>query len=155
MKKITLITSFFLLFAIVSNAQEINTGSSYKTAIGVKVFDGGGVSLKTFVKNNTALEGLLYFWNKGTRVTGLYEIHGDIAGAEGLKWYVGPGAHLAFYNSNYGGGAVIGVDGVLGLDYKIKGIPLNISFDWNPNVDFGSTNGFNAGAGGLGIRYTF
>lgn len=111
MKKITLITSFFLLFAIVSNAQEINTGSSYKTAIGVKVFDGGGVSLKTFVKNNTALEGLLYFWNKGTRVTGLYEIHGDIAGAEGLKWYVGPGAHLAFYNSNYGGGAVIGVDG--------------------------------------------
>lgn len=97
----------------------------------------------------------MYFWNKGTRVTGLYEIHGDIAGAEGLKWYVGPGAHLAFYNSNYGGGAVIGVDGVLGLDYKIKGIPLNISFDWNPNVDFGSTNGFNAGAGGLGIRYTF
>jgi hypothetical protein len=155
MKKITLITSFFLLFAIVSNAQEINTGSSYKTAIGVKVFDGGGVSLKTFVKNNTALEGLLYFWNKGTRVTGLYEIHGDIAGAEGLKWYVGPGAHLAFYNSNYCCGAVIGVDGVLGLDYKIKGIPLNISFDWNPNVDFGSTNGFNAGAGGLGIRYTF
>lgn len=50
MKKITLITSFFLLFAIVSNAQEINTGSSYKTAIGVKVFDGGGVSLKNVCK---------------------------------------------------------------------------------------------------------
>ena len=133
----------------------MNTGIDYKTALGVKVFDGGGLSLKTFIKGNNALEGILYFWNKGARITGLYEIHNQIPGAEGLKWYIDPGAHLAFYNNDYGGGVVIGVDGVLGLDYKIKGTPLNISFDWNPNIDFGSNNGFNAGACGIGIRYTF
>jgi hypothetical protein len=63
------------------------------------------------------------------------------------------GSHLTFYNSNYGGGAAIGVDGVLGLDYKLSGTPLNISFDWNLNVNFGSTTGFIAD--GLGVRYTF
>ena len=27
----------------------------------------------------------------------------------------------------------IGVDGVLGLDYKISGAPINVSLDWQPS----------------------
>ena len=41
---------------------------------------------------------LAIFWNRGFRLTGLYEIHGDFADAQGLKWYVGPGAHIGFYD---------------------------------------------------------
>src|SRR3954466_3618650 len=68
------------------NAQSM--GRTYKTALGVKVWDGGGISFKTFVAPGNALEVVGYFYKHGTRLTGLYEIHGNIAGAPGLKWYI-------------------------------------------------------------------
>lgn len=146
----------FILSVINSNAQSKSaSSSSYQTALGVKVWDGGGISLKHFVSDNNALEGIAYFWNRGIRITGLYEIHGDFSGADGLKWYIGPGAHIGFYNTKYGDGNFIGVDGVLGLDYKFRNAPINISLDWQPSFEFGDGRGFAGSWGGLGIRYTF
>lgn len=131
-----------------------NNSSSYKTAVGVKIFGGAGISAKHFLNEN-AIEGIGYFYYRGFRLTGLYEIHKDIAGANGLKWYFGPGAHLGIYNSAYGDGMAIGIDGVLGLDYKFTGAPINLSLDWQPSIEFGEGRGFYGGWGGLGIRYTF
>jgi len=151
-----LLLTVCLLSAMISDAQSKSAkSSSYQTALGVKVWDGGGISLKHFVSGNNALEGIGYFWNRGIRITGLYEIHGDISGAAGLKWYIGPGAHIGFYNTKYGDGSFIGIDGVLGLDYKFSGAPINISLDWQPSFEFGDNRGFVGSWGGLGIRYTF
>jgi hypothetical protein len=144
-----------LIGCFAATAQKINESTTYTTAVGAKVFDGGGVSVKHFFKGNNAAEGILYFWGKGAKLTGLYEIHGPLKDFEGMKWYIGAGGHFGFFNNDNGGGAFIGVDGVIGLDYKVKGAPINVSFDWNPNIDLGANNGFNAGAGGLGVRFTF
>ncbi len=144
------------LFAINIHAQSKSTNSySYKTALGVKVWDGGGISIKHFVAGNNALEGIIYFWDQGWRITGLYEIHGPIPGADGLQWYVGPGIHVGFYNHHAGNDPFIGIDGVLGLDYKFKGAPINLSLDWQPSFEFGDNRGFVGSWGGLGARYTF
>lgn len=133
-----------------------NVGSSdYKTALGVKFYP-GAISLKHFVSDKTALEGIAYFWNRGSRITGLYEIHGDLENAGGLKWYIGPGVHVGFYsNKYYAGGTYIGLDGVIGLDYKIKSAPINLSLDWQPSFEFGDGAGFSGNWGGLAIRYVF
>jgi hypothetical protein len=152
--------SFFiaaLLFTMISaDAQSKSANSSsYRTALGVKVWDGGGISLKHFFTGNNAGELIAYFWGHGARFTGLYEIHGDFNGAPGLKWYIGPGAHIGFYDTNHGDGAYAGIDGVLGLDYKFKGAPINMSIDWQPSFEFGDGRGFYGNWGGLGIRYTF
>ncbi|MCW3112555.1 MAG: hypothetical protein JWR18_951 [Segetibacter sp.] len=150
-----------LLFAIcciaVSSVNAQSMGRSYKTALGVKFWDGAGISFKTFVAPNNALEVIGYFYNKGTRLTGLYEIHGNIADAPGLKWYIGPGAHIGFYDyEGYKGDrAVAGIDGVLGLDYKINRAPINLSLDWQPSFEFADGRGFVGSWGGLGIRYAF
>jgi hypothetical protein len=153
MKKFA-IAAVALCIGCLTNVNAQSKGSEYETAIGVKLWDGGGVSLKHFTKPNTALEGILYFWGNGVRITGLYELHYPLAGVDGLQWYVGPGAHIGIYNSKGGDGAFIGIDGVIGLDYKIHNAPLNFSLDWNPNIEFGSGRGFNGGWGGLAIRYT-
>ncbi|WP_076382116.1 hypothetical protein [Filimonas lacunae] len=149
-----------IALAMLSGVKAQNLGSDYQTAIGVKVYP-GALSFKTFTNDNTAIEGLAYFWSNGFRATGLYEIHGDIEGAEGLKWYVGPGAHLGFYNNNWkdkypdrSSGIALGIDGVLGLDYKISGAPINISLDWQPSLNLIGYSYFEGGWGGLGIRYT-
>ncbi len=160
MKKLFILIT---LVAIITsaNAQKMAMGSTYKTAIGVKFYP-GSISVKSFTKPNLALEGLAYFWNYGTRFTGLYEIHGNITGVEGLKYYVGPGAHIGYFNDHWknsfparAGGLMFGVDGVLGLDYKLKGAPIDVSLDWQPSFNFVGYNYFEGGWGGLGIRYAF
>lgn len=146
--------ALFMVTMLQAQSKSANS-SSYRTALGVKVWDGGGISFKHFVNGNNALELIGYFWSRGTRITGLYEIHGPISGASGLLWYIGPGAHVGFYNTKYGDGAFIGLDGVLGLDYKFRGAPINMSLDWQPSIEFGDNRGFVGSWGGLGIRYTF
>jgi hypothetical protein len=156
MRKIFFVLIASLLINSAVHAQSKTTNSSsYTTALGVKVWDGGGISLKHFFTPNHAGELIGYFWNRGVRFTGLYEIHGDISDAKGLKWYIGPGAHVGFYNTKYGDGAFAGLDGVLGLDYKFSEAPINISLDWQPSIEFGDGRGFVGSWGGLGIRYTF
>lgn len=156
MRKIILLPLVIFLTITISQAQNSSTNSSsYKNALGVKVLDGGGITFKHFVSGNNALEFIGYFWNRGTRITGLYEIHGPISGASGLKWYIGPGAHIGFYNTKYGDGSFVGLDGVLGLDYKFKGAPINMSIDWQPSFEFGDNRGFVGSWGGFAVRYTF
>ena len=158
-KLLTLLFVFGISTSIYS--QQINTGSSYTTAVGIKVYP-GALTIKHFINDNIAIEGLGYFWQYGFRVTGLYEIHGNINGAPGLKWYVGPGAHVGVYNTTWTNdyhdrksGPTVGIDGVLGLDYKIQGAPLNVSFDWQPSFDLIGYNYFEGGWGGIAVRYTF
>ena len=161
MKKILTIVFLgtFLLNSQSSSAQAL--GSDYQTAVGFK-FHPTAITAKHFIKSDAALEGLLYIWRDGVRVTGLYEYYGDINGVDGLKWYIGGGAHVGFWNDewrrdypNRNKGVNIGVDGVLGLDYKIKGAPINISLDWQPSVSFVGYNYWEAGWGGLAIRFAF
>lgn len=145
----------FAIFLTVSSVKAQTTGSDYKTALGVKFYP-TGITLKHFITPKNALEGIGYFYNEGARITGLYEIHGNINNAGGLRWYVGPGAHLGFYNNKHGGATAFGVDGVLGLDYKINSAPINLSIDWQPSIEFGNgyNNGFSGNWGGIAIRYT-
>ena len=147
-----LLMAFALKFAFSQN---------YKTALGLKFYP-GAISIKHFTERNKAIEGLAYFWDYGSRYTGLYEIHGDIKELDGLQWYVGPGAHIGFWNDSWkrnyptrASGIAIGLDGVLGLDYKFKDAPINISIDWQPSFNIIGYTYFESGWGGLGIRYTF
>jgi hypothetical protein len=160
MRKALILFSVLALFTIgKSSAQSM--GSDYQTAVGVKFWP-GAITVKHFIGDNRALEGLANFWDRGFRFTGLYEIHGDINGAPGLKWYVGPGAHLGWYNGAWAhngyvyrdGGLSLGVDGVLGLDYKINGAPIALSLDIQPFLELANHVYINTW-GGLGIRYTF
>lgn len=132
-------------------------GNDYKTALGVKFYP-GAISLKHFTKTNRALEGLGYFYSDGFRFTGLYEIYGNIKDVPGLKWYVGLGAHIAFWNDRnirrYPHRVALGVDGVLGLDFKIKNAPINLSIDWLPSFNVIGYTYFESGWGGFAIRYT-
>lgn len=86
------------------------------------------------------------------------EFHFPFQKAEGLAWYVGPGAHIGFYKNefqkNYSSKMDLGVDGVIGLDYKFNGLPINISLDWQPSLSFTGNSGAHAAYGGVAIRYT-
>lgn len=145
MKRIILAVLLTTGFYAVSNAQ--NMSSSYKTAIGAKGYFGdgsiGGFNIKHFIQNNRALEGSLLFRNHVFLIEGLYEWHGDISGANGLKWYVGPGAWIGSSFNDF----VFAGRGTLGLDYKFTGAPISVAFDVNPTLTFTPDTDFSFFAG--------
>ncbi|MGI8951639.1 MAG: hypothetical protein ACR2FN_08645 [Chitinophagaceae bacterium] len=153
MKKIflSLIVSFL---ALKSFAQ-----SGYNQAIGLKFPGGFAVTYKKFVTQNNNVEAQAIFWQQGFKAVGLYEFNFDITGVNNLRWFVGPGAHIGFWNSqyqkNYSSNADFGADGIIGLDYKFEEFPINVSLDWQPSITLVGNAGFLPNGGGLGIRYTF
>lgn len=161
MRKILLNTVLFTLVYCATGLAQGKVSNGYEQALGLKFYP-GGVTYKKFVKNNSAIEGIGYLWKYGFRITGLYEFHNTIDDIGGLKWYAGLGAHLGFWNDDWkkeyparDNGAAIGVDGVLGLDYKIPSAPINLSLDWQPSFNLIGYNYTEAGWGGLAIRFTF
>ena len=154
MKK-TAILIFFIAIACVSFAQ-----APYNRAIGLKFPGGFSLTYKKFVSDTRNFEAQFTSWNKGFRVAGLYEINFHTFNKiPDLAWFVGPGAHIGFwksaYEKTYNSQIDIGVDGIIGLDYKFKSVPINVSIDWEPAVTLLGSAGFTPVFGGAAIRYTF
>lgn len=151
----------FLLSMFVAGAQNKTANSlTYKSAFGAKIWNGGGLTLKTFINPKHALEFTGFFRGLGSRVGASYEIHGDLNSEGNLKWYFGPGVHVGFYKFDEGAlqkynGTYVGVNGVVGIDYKFTELPINISLDWQPAFEFFSGNNGFVNFGGLSVRYTF
>jgi len=149
MKRIFILSLFVVGFAVASQAQ--NMGSSYSTSLGAKGYFGngsiGGINVKHFFNSANALEGSLLFKSHFVAFEGIYEWHGNIANAAGLKWYVGPGAMLGFYTGEGDNDAMFALKGTVGLDYKFTGAPINIAFDVNPTFRLTPDSDFDFYAG--------
>jgi hypothetical protein len=142
----------------------ISYSQDYNTGIGLRGGFYNGLTIKHFISTKTALEGLISSRWRGFELTGLFEVHHPIADAERLKWYIGFGAHVGFWNGDYTysyWGAqgrnytVVGIDGILGLEYSFREVPINLGLDWKPVFNFVGYSGFWADGGALSIRYIF
>src|SRR5438874_197003 len=112
----------FILLLIVSIGLITTVMSQdYHTAIGGKFYAGngnvGGITLKHFVNTNAAIEGSLLFGTNAIGPEFLYNWHGRIPGASGLKYFVGGGGALLF-NTKCGSNSAFAFRADLGLDYK-------------------------------------
>lgn len=160
MKKVTIIAvAMICLLTLTQTAYSQSTGSSYRTALGAKMYFGdgslGGINIKHFLNNRGALDASLLFERGFLGVEGLYEWHDDINGAAGLKWYVGGGGLILFpTRDKYGDDVWFALRGTLGLDYKFTGAPINVSFDLNPVFNLAPSTDFDFWAG-LAFRFTF
>ena len=158
MKKIVVACIIVFCFAITGNSQDYNTG------VGIRGGFESGLSIKYFTAEKTAFEFILASRWKGFEATGLYEIHNRAFDTDRLRWYFGLGGHIGFWNGDYTynkWGAqgtkytVVGVDGILGLEYSFTEVPVNISLDWKPAANLVGYQGLWADGGALSIRYIF
>lgn len=156
MKKISVLLIGFLFFVTVAGAQDYNTG------IGIRGGLSNGITIKHFLDSNKALEGLLSTRWDGFHITALYEIHDQAFDTPRLNWYYGFGGHIGFWDGDKnhrwfedGSHTVIGVDGIIGLEYNIEPIPFNLSLDWKPAINLIGHTGLWADNFALSIRYIF
>jgi len=157
MKKIVLFAVAFFLVTIHVSAQE------YFTGVGVRGGWGTGLTIKHFFQRKIALEGIVSTKWRGVYITGLYEIHKTAFDTPGLNWYYGGGAHIAF--GNYYAGhpfhfenesySIIGIDGIVGIEYNFRELPVNIGLDWKPALHIFGWTALRADEAAISIRYIF
>jgi hypothetical protein len=126
--------------------------AQYRTAIGVRLGGTSGFALKQQIMKPLYIEGILGTFGDGFSITGLLEKNMGFNNARGLYLYYGGGAHIAFYNgreiynSRFGrdvkyhasNDVAIGINLILGLEYKLPTLPLAFSLDLKPFMEFGS-----------------
>jgi hypothetical protein len=155
MKKGILTFVMFLIITVFVSAQD------YKTGLGLRAGFSSGLTIKHFTSRTTALEGLFTTRWQGYDFTGLYEVQHQAFDVEHLSWYYGGGAHIGFYDGDHAtwgnnGTAytIVGLDGILGMEYTFSEVPINIGIDWKPALNLFGYAGFWS-EGALSIRYVF
>lgn len=132
----------------------------FDNAIGIRGGYGSGISFKHNM-GATTFEAIGAFRNHYTYLGGLLEFYAplDMGSVPGdFNWYYGFGGHIANYSVSVFGGRenafTAGADGIIGVEYEIPDVPINVSIDIKPGLnviggvflDFGSA---------LSIRYEF
>jgi len=159
MKKYCLVILFVFALSGLIKAQ------NYETGIGLRGGFASGITVKHFLTEKTAVEGIFSTRWGGFMITGLYEIEAPTFETEGLSWYYGGGAHIGFWNSNNSGNSwweddhsgnytVLGIDGIIGLSYTFSEAPINISLDWKPMINFVGYSGVWGDMAAISVRYT-
>ena len=122
------------------------------------------LTVKHFIAGDKAIEGILSMRWQGFLITGLLEFHRPTR-TTGLDWYFGFGGHLGYWNNDNNGKnpftgdnddtTIVGVDGILGIEYTFSGFPINLSLDWKPAFNLIGYSGFWGDNGAFSIRYIF
>lgn len=153
----------FLFILLVSALVTTTAGAQdYRTGIGLRAGLPYGLTVKHFLNQSNAVEGILASRWGGFVVTGLYEKEYWTGEYPGLNWFWGAGAHIGFWDAGYNPninatytGSVIGIDAIIGLEYTFDDIPLNLSLDVLPSLNLIGSTGWGGINGAISIRYVF
>lgn len=130
-------------------AQDYNWGA------GVRV--GGaasGIHFKGFVGGANALEAMLSF-QRGVNFYGLYERNVPM-NAKGLNFYYGAGGNVGNWEKKHHKDKfTVGIDGIVGIEYKIENAPIVLGVDYKPCLNFVGHTGFKWYDFGFNVRVVF
>ena len=148
MKRIGILAIVMFMLALSMSSQ-----AQYKMAAGVRFSNdeavvSNSISFKYFFNDATAVEGLFSFSDPGALGV-LIEQHKKLL-SKNFRWFYGGGGYVGF-----GEGKIVGLQGVIGIDYKLPLIPLNLSIDWKPEINLARVFIVEPEAIGLSARFTF
>lgn len=159
MKKYILLT-----FLIVSICGSDASAQRTENLIGLRGGFAPGITFQHYLSGDRAVEVILSNFRGGAFITGLYQIHTPAFDVDNLYWFYGAGAHLGFYRYRDGGrwsdpyfddGLLLGIDGIIGLEYFFADIPFQLSVDWKPAFNIVGYTGFLVSDGAVSVRYCF
>ena len=150
----------FLIAGLLLGITSTINAQNYKTGIGARVGFFNGITVKHFLNNTNAVEGILNFRWDGVIVTGLYEWQYALPNAPGFDYYLGMGGHVGFFDDyewdddDYDDmSTVAGIDLILGLEYTFPQAPFTIGLDYTPAFNFIGDNHIWADGFALNLRF--
>lgn len=163
---------FIVVLSFVFVASMATAQSNYKTSIGLRLGPSYGFTIKHFISDKIALEGLVtsrYYglgaWgsNPGIMFTGLAAWHFPIGNIQGFNWFIGGGFHIGVlegYNNHpflrdnrpY---ILTGLDVVGGVEYTLPNAPFTFQADLKPSIHLIEYVGIWSDEVAVSVRYTF
>jgi hypothetical protein len=127
----------YLAFSVIALSFLLNTTlKAQEIGAGVRFSTIGGFTGKFLLDQNQAIEAQLNSNGSGIDIVGLYEYHMNIPDAPQWRWFFGAGAHIGTWSHEGVNATLIGIDGIIGIEYLIKTVPIGISLDFKPAFDF-------------------
>ena len=157
MRKSIVILTCLVVFTLATAAQEYKTGFGFRGGLS------NGLTIKHFIGSDIAVEGLMTARYKGWNITGLYEIHTEPFNVNNLYFYYGLGGHIGSWQTMKGKPwwddtemhSVIGIDGIIGLEYNFLNVPFSVSLDWKPGLNIIGYPKFWGDELSLSVRYVW
>lgn len=151
--------------------QEVNA-QNYRTGLGARLGSPWGFTVKHFVSNNSAFEGIVGSRGRGAEFVALYEYHVYPAKRKEFAVYFGGGGHVGAYDHhrhyywndhhNHKDDVVhdhrtfaAGVDGIIGISWTFENAPVNLGLDYKPAIMLTHDAGFLYGDAAISVRYVF
>ena len=165
MKKIIL--SILISLPIILNAQD------FKRSVGFRGGESTGITFRFFSDENNAAEALLSFRDGGIQFTVLKELYMPVLlkYSDHIFLYKGYGGHIGYsqrtHHDFFEGNNVnwyhlksaplLGIDGVMGLEYRLFKYPLTGGIDFKPFAEIGGRRFFrlNLWDFAFTLKYTF
>jgi hypothetical protein len=152
-KRYIILLALFFGVSVSAYSQETTTTEGMKHALGIRISSQDAVvshsiTYKYFFNPSTAFEGLFSF-SDPLALGGLIEKYKPFK-ANGLSWFWGVGAYVGF-----GGERNFGAQGVVGLDFIAPALPINLTLDWKPELNFIKEFSFEPAAVGFSARFIF
>ncbi len=128
----------------------------YDSALGIRLGSANGISVKSFVSSQTAVEGMIVYRRHGIRMIGLTMVQIPLGRNSGTSLYVGGGAHYGFnqlFNPEAYAHQVAGVDGIVGIEFAFPHSQMSLSFDLKPMYELLGSRGFSGNNAGVTLRF--
>lgn len=151
-------TTRFLLLSTLLSIFSFSSlqAQDYDTALGVRLGSANGISIKHFINQTTAVEGLLVYRRNGFRVIGMAVGHIPLGRKTDTYLYFGGGGHIGYNNlliterTHYNVG---GIDAMLGIEFGIPRHNASLAFDIKPMYELWGGKGFSGNNGGVSLRF--
>ena len=108
-----------------------------------------GFTYRYHFNNGKAVEALLNL-RENIALGALYEVFKPINAVPNLQWFYGGGGYVGFSGSDH-----FGITGIAGLDYRFSEVPVNLTLDWKPELNFIEAVRFRASTVAVSVRFAF
>ena len=155
-----------LVCSVSAFSQKAKKPNPYRFGIGGGYYPGlekpYAVDIKFYTKGGHSIEIIGYNLEKAYRVTALFNPYFPISRDGSLRAVIGPGVHMGmwkdeFKTNSYTTNPIVGVDGIVGFEYRIPKVPLSFQLHFQPSADLIGNNEYFYGkewAGGI-LRFVF
>lgn len=124
----------------------------YENAAGIRAGYSSGMSYKRFFLHSAnAIEADVYYNNHGLHLSGQFLTHLEADRKSRWLIYGGGGPFGGQWDEDLS----LGICGVIGVEYLIRDLPLNVGVDWRPMLNLYRHFDYDLLDFGLTIRYRF
>lgn len=136
---------------------------NYTSSLGVRLGRNGGtdyaiqnaISFNYFFNKKSAGK-ILFDYSDNPTLGVIFEIHTPIPNTENLNWFYGAGAYIGFNDlKSISDRNLLGAQGIIGLDYKFKNLPINLELDCKPELNIIDNIKLELFNFGFSMRYVF